>query len=188
MAFLQPQQYNMNVPAPVLPPGTYTGPYAAQGLRTTNPGQAAQLWESRHPGAVGQGNIPPWVMQALTNVLGQGIHPGQLGPHQNGVDGGVHPGSPPVPQENANGAIAPVQPGSQPNGGQVDPHAMLENIVNFHRQSNGLPAMHPEDLHGRVSALAQEIMHGRQNRLQRALRGIRPPAQVGPPQVQPQAY
>lgn len=134
---------NFNVPAPNLAPGTYDGAYAAQGLRTSNPQQAAQLWESRHPGAMHSGNIPPWVMQAQTQEL------------QNAT----------------------------PQGGQMNPHQVLNDIVAHHRASNGLPAMHPEELHGRVTSLAHEILHGRNNRLQRALRGIRPP--VAPPQAPP---
>lgn len=128
---------NFNVPAPNLAPGTYQGAYAAQGLRTSNPAQAAQLWEHRHPGQMHQGNIPGWVTDALTQEL-QGA-PGQGGNHMN-------------------------------------PHAVLEQVVNHHRQANGLPQMHPEDLHGRVTSLAHEILNGRNNRLQQALRGIRPPA------------
>jgi hypothetical protein len=62
-------------PAPQLAPGTYDGNYAAQGLRTTNPAQAAQLWESRHPAQVRSGHIPGWVGDAMGGeahqVLGQ---------------------------------------------------------------------------------------------------------------------
>ena len=129
---------NGNVPAPNLPAGTYQGAYAAQGLRTSNPQQAAQLWESRHPAAMRGGNVPPWVMQAMGNSVGGGVP-----------------------------------------GNQMDPHEVLHNVVSAHRQANGLPPMHPEDLHARVTSLAHEILNGRQNRLQQALGGIRPPA---PPQ------
>lgn len=67
-------------PAPKLPPGTYAGPYAAQGLRSTNPMQAAQLWESRHPGQVHAGNVPGWVTQGLMSGM---PHPGnQMDPHE----------------------------------------------------------------------------------------------------------
>lgn len=55
--------------APDLPAGTYTGAYAAQGLRTSDPAAAAQLWESRHPAAVHHGNIPHWVTQALLHAI-----------------------------------------------------------------------------------------------------------------------
>ena len=60
-----------SLPAPVVPglpdvpPGTYMGNYAAQGLRTSDPVAAAQLWEHRHPGAVQHGQVPGWVAQAL---------------------------------------------------------------------------------------------------------------------------
>lgn len=67
-----------HVPAPQLAPGTYDGNYAALGLRSSNPGQAAQLWESRHPGAMRSGNIPSWVLdaqtQALQHVMGNPPH------------------------------------------------------------------------------------------------------------------
>ena len=108
---------------------------------TNNP----QLWEQRHPAAVAAGNIPPWVIQSMTQEI------------QN--------------------------PGDQAGGGQMNPHQVLNDIVAHHRASNGLPAMHPEELHGRVTALAHEILHGRNNRLQKMIRGIRPP--VAPPQAPP---
>src|SRR5690348_2387058 len=67
-----------HIQAPSLPAESYTGAYAAQGLRTTNPEAAAQLWESRHPGQVQEGNVPRWVSNAMggmaTNAVGGG-HP-----------------------------------------------------------------------------------------------------------------
>lgn len=142
---------NFVPPAPNLPAGTYTGPYAAQGLRTTDPTAAAQLWESRHPGAVHAGNIPNWVMQAQTQQL------------QNGM--GVHHSNP----------LELVHP-----GGHMNPHQVLQDVVNHHRQSNGLAAMHPEELHARVTNLAHEILNSRGNRLRRTLRSIVPPTPMPP--------
>ena len=66
-----------HIPAPHLPAGTYTGAYAAQGLRTTNPAAAAQLWESRHPAQMRAGNVPGWVTNA---EMGQLPHPGHSFP------------------------------------------------------------------------------------------------------------
>jgi hypothetical protein len=85
-------------------------------------------------------------------------------------------------------------PGFIPNGGDPsgpmtpNPHQVLQDVVNFHRQSNGLSPMQPEDLHGRVANLAQEILKGRQSRLQQSLRGIRNPGGVGVPGPSYQNY
>lgn len=57
------------VPMPDLPAGTYTGAYAAQGLRTSDPTTAAQLWEHRHPYATSHGEVPHWVIEALTRAI-----------------------------------------------------------------------------------------------------------------------
>lgn len=60
----------MHAPGPpALPEGTYTGAYAAQGLRTSDPSAAAQLWESRHPYAMSHGHVPNWVTQALLHAI-----------------------------------------------------------------------------------------------------------------------
>lgn len=133
-----------------------------------------QLWIQRHPAAMAAGHVPDWISNDLAQQAGGNI--------QNEMPGAATN----VPVDVANGFRAPgAGDPRQAGGGQMNPHQVLNDIVAHHRASNGLPAMHPEELHGRVTALAHEILHGRNNRLQKMIRGIRPPvapqqAPVGP--------
>lgn len=63
-------------------------------------------------------------------------------------------------------------------GGGMDPHQVLNDVVNFHRQGNGLQPLHPDELHQRITNLAHEITGSRQNRVRQALRSIVPPRQA----------
>jgi hypothetical protein len=101
--------------------------------------------------------------------------------------GGV--GIPEQPQGGAIGSGVGFPTNGDPSGPMIpDPHQVLQDVVNFHRQSNGLSPMQPEDLHGRVANLAQQILQGRQSRLQQSLRGIRNPGGVGHPGPQYQNF
>lgn len=166
-AHSSPMQFLQNYvpPAPNVPAGTYMGAYAAQGLRTTDPHAAAQLWESRHPAQVHAGNIPGWVTQGMMQPL-QNVANGST-PNPGGVIHGFGPG----------GAVT-----GHPVGSTNPVDDRLNEVINHYRQSNGLGAHHPEEIHARVSKLAHELMHGRNNRVKQALRRIRPPA---PPVTSP---
>lgn len=78
--FLRLPSQPVRVAPPSLPQGTYTGNYAALGLRASNPQEAAQLWESRHPAAMSGGApVPDWVRQQQVKQI------------QAHIPGGAHP-------------------------------------------------------------------------------------------------
>ena len=125
---------------PSLPAGTYTGNYAALGLRTTDPSAAAQLWESRHPDAVNKGNLPSWVSNALSGsgapgfpsaLAGRpGYHPVMPGDvvGGRGIDRGFGPGG----AVSSSGDPFAAGPGGAitPGGAQLGPGGQSTGIFN----------------------------------------------------------
>jgi hypothetical protein len=175
---------NFRVPAPNLPPGTYNGAYAAQGLRTSNPYQAAQLWENRHPAATQDGNTPDWVTQALVKALGGAgtpngaslINPNMLLLHLLGNQ--PQPPAPPNAAPAASGidaatgaaAQVPHSFGPQDNVEQaaqnVDPAQAAADQANVLAAGNRIHPgaggpIHPADLHKLMMQLSQGVSRRR---------------------------
>ena len=164
---------NFRVPAPNLAPGTYDGAYAAQGLRTSNPFQAAQLWENRHPAQTQSGNAPDWVSQALTAALG-GVHPqggaNLINPNMlllHLLGNQPQPPAPPNVAPAASGIDAAT--GSQSQNIQDDGQQILQ-----HPGVNG--PIHPAQLHQMMAALAQQVRAGRVSRAANRIPTTRPAA------------
>lgn len=163
------------LPMPVMAPpsGQVDTGYNPAGYQRAigNTGQAAADWEAHHPGAMRQGNIPDWISAYMAHQV-QSATPGPAPLVGNLDEQFSQPYN--VPVDITHPFRAPG------HGPTMDPHAVLQQVVDAHRAAQGLPAMHPEDLHGRVTALAHEILNGRSNRLKRSLRSIGRRPQVNP--------